>query len=925
MPEMPELPDEYAANVPQEKLHLGTHHQTETELQKMPSASEQFVEEGVTKYALHDGSVEKESPAIGTDATDDDDVSRGDEVEVVSETAVPVEQESDLRHHEAVQETQKTAVPEPDDQQDVASRTSSERKIPPVLMVGPATPPAASGKEESAFASDSTSAKNQGVTENNEENTAAGANAPAAYANDAYDNNKNLHIDPVGDGVVESAQVSPGDYPTDIYGYYADDGSKNGSDADLGETADDSIIEVPPPPESSGSGTGTGSGSADAAAQVLETSGPAPGVAPSGELQAESTKVKDGSAEQDVDPAVLAAAVPGTTGNSASLTSGDASSDQHEQHHEARDQLQDEPSQSQDDHQRTPVLGSGGLSSGTVPMRRMSSSGHHALYPTDSVHSYGGEDETDSTASLSTGRRSLDSSADQRSMRTSMDVPSHMRSKQGSLRQPLHEYDEDNLPPVVDDHEVYSPPAAASPSVSGGRWKPLATELPPAPTGGAGGDDSPADSPTTNQDKLEREIMGTFRPPAGAAAAGVAAGSAVGAGAAVVARHHAKQPSIEVDEYNEPDPEIAALYQNTSSFLSRPLSGYDYDNMAPIEPLATNRSGQSAVSSERAFASETERGSDPAAHSPAVGGEDVGSGGAADSSSSSSSSSSGPSPSVSPEPNQSLEAVSGAQVGAESAAPRAEDDEDAPPLPRRRDTDLDAEEQAPAMPPRRKSSLDQFDDFDSDFTRERAGSASSADSDGSANAAGVAAGAAGAAVAAGTAGAIAASGSRDSDERTPTPVRKDSADTTGEPLNRVQTSSSTTAAAPSSGVGAKVKRPPTFDFMGVLTKGRSEDRRAAFEDARAKEYEYRFYRHGANLETWLETISTFHSGAGVYTAGRPPPATQQELKRAAPSRTMSSHFRPAKNVTKEALGTLGEKSARKAKGFFSRGKSLLKS
>ncbi|CAN6675177.1 hypothetical protein TRVA0_104S00188 [Trichomonascus vanleenenianus] len=113
---------------------------------------------------------------------------------------------------------------------------------------------------------------------------------------------------------------------------------------------------------------------------------------------------------------------------------------------------------------------------------------------------------------------------------------------------------------------------------------------------------------------------------------------------------------------------------------------------------------------------------------------------------------------------------------------------------------------------------------------------------------------------------------------------------------------------------------PQYDFIAILSRGKTADRYNAFNDARQKEYEY-----ATGLENWLAASKDIHRGGLVYTSGRPPPPTETEAKLAMPSRTMSSAIiRPAKHVVNShVIDRIGEKSTKKAKGLFAKGKKLI--
>ena len=133
----------------------------------------------------------------------------------------------------------------------------------------------------------------------------------------------------------------------------------------------------------------------------------------------------------------------------------------------------------------------------------------------------------------------------------------------------------------------------------------------------------------------------------------------------------------------------------------------------------------------------------------------------------------------------------------------------------------------------------------------------------------------------------------------------------------------------------KLNKPPEFDFRAILTKPRSEDRKKAFDQARTMEVSY-----DCGLDTWLHQISsqadfkTLQSN-GVVT-NRPththkpiqktPSSFSTSLK---PSGLKASAIVPSALkqgiAGKLSISKVGEKSSHAAKGFFARGKKLIKS
>lgn len=65
-------------------------------------------------------------------------------------------------------------------------------------------------------------------------------------------------------------------------------------------------------------------------------------------------------------------------------------------------------------------------------------------------------------------------------------------------------------------------------------------------------------------------------------------------------------------------------------------------------------------------------------------------------------------------------------------------------------------------------------------------------------------------------------------------------------------------------VSSKLNRPPVFDFREILASPHSEDRRAAFENARVREFEY-----DSGIQTWLEK-ATANVAKGYLSIGAEP-------------------------------------------------------
>lgn len=136
-------------------------------------------------------------------------------------------------------------------------------------------------------------------------------------------------------------------------------------------------------------------------------------------------------------------------------------------------------------------------------------------------------------------------------------------------------------------------------------------------------------------------------------------------------------------------------------------------------------------------------------------------------------------------------------------------------------------------------------------------------------------------------------------------------------------------------VSERLNRAPVFDFRAILTKPRSEDRRAAFDDARRREVEY-----DCGLETWLATISSNTGAVGIITQptiNKMPPVSGHSRKPSFSKTSTFTHslpsaFKPTaikSGITSKLnnihVGRVGEKSSSAAKGFFARSKKFIKS
>lgn len=270
-----------------------------------------------------------------------------------------------------------------------------------------------------------------------------------------------------------------------------------------------------------------------------------------------------------------------------------------------------------------------------LPLPQSQFTGRGRFSIASSVGSYA---DTDSTASLSTGRRSPQSFAasnresyDQRSFRLSIDstlserpgssesgVPEQRRSSEhpSYLRQRWRTLD-DIAEPFPEDHEAssYNDTLQNGPSLS--LSFPQDQNFPDNDNSEDNEDN--LITPTTQQNALEREIMDSFSD----------------------SRHESPEristplkPTLSSDTYmssspSDPDPEIAALYRDTSHFLSRPLSHVDSD-FQPTLPLSSARSrdqsrslvGVLEGSLENGFESRSQHMQDETIHSAASSSEE---------------------------------------------------------------------------------------------------------------------------------------------------------------------------------------------------------------------------------------------------------------------------------------------------------------
>lgn len=149
-------------------------------------------------------------------------------------------------------------------------------------------------------------------------------------------------------------------------------------------------------------------------------------------------------------------------------------------------------------------------------------------------------------------------------------------------------------------------------------------------------------------------------------------------------------------------------------------------------------------------------------------------------------------------------------------------------------------------------------------------------------------------------------------------------------------------------LSSRLNRPPIIDFLGVLSRSNSVGRKETFDAARRAQLEY-----DSGLQTWLAQVSTDHKKDGLSLVSTKAPGSSgsgsssggsasamansikkpQFLKAATnsmpSSRKMTSALNEVSNKTHGLANMLhinmgSGKSSSGAKGFFSRGKKLLK-
>lgn len=119
-------------------------------------------------------------------------------------------------------------------------------------------------------------------------------------------------------------------------------------------------------------------------------------------------------------------------------------------------------------------------------------------------------------------------------------------------------------------------------------------------------------------------------------------------------------------------------------------------------------------------------------------------------------------------------------------------------------------------------------------------------------------------------------------------------------------------------ISAKVKRPPPVDFSALLSGPTSEARLTQLVNFRQREAEYE-----SGLSVWLQaTYSVIEGNSEIYTTGLPP---ENEGRSVSMTRQMTHISSEHLSSTKEALEHFGEKSTKKARSLFAKGRRLVKS
>lgn len=119
-------------------------------------------------------------------------------------------------------------------------------------------------------------------------------------------------------------------------------------------------------------------------------------------------------------------------------------------------------------------------------------------------------------------------------------------------------------------------------------------------------------------------------------------------------------------------------------------------------------------------------------------------------------------------------------------------------------------------------------------------------------------------------------------------------------------------------ISSKVKRPPPVDFSALLNGATSEARLTQLVNLRQREAEYE-----SGLSVWLmATYSQLDGNSEVYTTGLPP---ENEGRSVSMTRQMTHISSEHLSSTKEALEHFGEKSTKKARSLFAKGRRLVKS
>lgn len=113
----------------------------------------------------------------------------------------------------------------------------------------------------------------------------------------------------------------------------------------------------------------------------------------------------------------------------------------------------------------------------------------------------------------------------------------------------------------------------------------------------------------------------------------------------------------------------------------------------------------------------------------------------------------------------------------------------------------------------------------------------------------------------------------------------------------------------------KVRRPPQVDFTALLSSGGSESRYQQLRALRIREAEY-----SSGLDTWIQnTYASVDPGTSVYANGKPP-HTQEAKQNVGKQVSTAVSSAIGHTRTKGTFGRVGEKS----RGFFAKGRKFLR-